>query len=348
MKLLQRFLSCSISVSIISGICSFDVFAHENSAHDLIPHIVECTLNEENMGEVLTVHDLLNYDDNRIAQCYDCENGYIIIDNDNNIIEYSPTADSPYINCYDKTYYAGPLEYYIEKEENYQHIFDEYLELSYDELKDVSKAFDDNIEYNTFNANIEDEILPAATGQYYDTKLKYEPRCLDYNTQGTCGSLAATILLFYYYDHIDSAYLSSEWRNNPSGLHDYLINHIEIRGNQGDLMGSSVASLRSGLAFALPMISNLKRDSVTVCDDTTPPIGIWNHSSYLINGVNVPYLLLINNHPLYKNHWVLGYGISQLRDGSNMLNRFFIVNDGWGNNNVRIAYGFATGMVYLD
>lgn len=317
--------------------------------YTLFPAAVELIVKDTDMGEVLKKHDLLNSENELVAYCLDFEHGYVIYDEFDNIIEYSPTAESPYKSLDDSTYYAGPLQYFEKEQEDFVDIRSN-RKISDADFEIISQRFAEQSqqELQVTETNDVYGISLLATGTYYDNVLSHAPRRLNYNTEGTCGSLAAAILLCYYHDYIDSKYLKQEYSNNPKELHQDLINHIEIHGEMGALKGSNMSSLRSGLHFAIPLVSHFKTKEIDVLTDTSSYLSIWNHAYYLTNNVKIPYILSIQNHPQYKYHWVVGYGTSQFRNGTSVLNRFYIVNDGWGKNDIRIAYGFCNGMVYLD
>lgn len=51
---------------------------------------------------------------------------------------------------------------------------------------------------------------------------------------------------------------------------------------------------------------------------------------------------------MIKNHWVLTYGIVQCFDNNNKLvDKYFIVNDGYGKNDIRIHYTYQDDCVYI-
>lgn len=80
------------------------------------------------------------------------------------------------------------------------------------------------------------------------------------------------------------------------------------------------------------------------------------HGDFVFTGYSrqiPPTILLIIKHPNYggkndKNHWVLTYGIVQCFDNNNKLvDKYFIVNDGYGKNDIRIHYTYQDDCVYI-
>ena len=55
-----------------------------------------------------------------------------------------------------------------------------------------------------------------------------------------------------------------------------------------------------------------------------------------------PYILGLNNHPTYKDHWVTGYGYMQ--NSSTVF--YAIVNDGWGSTGVHLSMDYTDFIIY--
>lgn len=53
------------------------------------------TLSGENMGSLICIKDLYDSNENLVAYCGETENGYVIYDVNGEIIEYSPSNESP-------------------------------------------------------------------------------------------------------------------------------------------------------------------------------------------------------------------------------------------------------------
>lgn len=103
-------------------------------------------------------------------------------------------------------------------------------------------------------------------------------------------------------------------------------------------------------------LATQKKDKI--CSFTSSPDAYyggdsWGFCFYRILTSNSPTILLIIKHPNYggakgRNHWVLTYGIVQCFDNNNKLvDKYFIVNDGYGKNDIRIHYTYQDDCVYI-
>lgn len=110
----EKIISTVLAFAIM-GTMSTDVLAYSNESYYSVPSMIQYTIENDNMGDIVNRHQLLNQENEQVATCLDCENGYIIYDVNDCIIEYSPTAESPYANYDDIVYYGGPLEYVTEE-----------------------------------------------------------------------------------------------------------------------------------------------------------------------------------------------------------------------------------------
>lgn len=339
--MLNKFFALMASFTMCVGITLNNPIILANAEEsDCVPSEVYSIANSYSMGDVLNVRSLYDDNENEIAYCAEFINGYAIYDINNQIIEFSDSNKSPYDGLISKSYYAGPLNYYIEDD-------DEYLNVVSDEI--VSDA--------SFTKQIkifEEQSLDMATDikistqsneetKYYDVVLPGQTRKLDYNTKGTCGSLAATIMLCYYNDYVDSNFIYPYLSNNPQTLHNYLVNYIELLNEDGTRHGSTLESFIGGLRAAW---SSMSRNSLYITGEKVSS-DMWGRAYYYVQVLNRPLCLMINNHPQYKCHWVVVYGASQLRQGSLVKGRYFIINDGWGRDGIRLIEGFNIGMVYM-
>lgn len=173
------------------------------------------------------------------------------------------------------------------------------------------------------------------------SKVSGTPRKLNYNTSNQCGALAAVINLCYIDDYKDNNCLSDSYSNNPRSLFNTLNNYIPRETSRNGIING---------------LSNAKKDKI--CSFTSSPDAYyggdsWGFCFYRILTSNSPTILLIIKHPNYggkndKNHWVLTYGIVQCFDNNNKLvDKYFIVNDGYGKNDIRIHYTYQDDCVYI-
>lgn len=57
----------------------------------------------------------------------------------------------------------------------------------------------------------------------------------------------------------------------------------------------------------------------------------------------LPIIVGTTNDPTYKNHWVVAYGFNS----SYGLVKYFIVNNGWGQNGININIGYVDGTITI-
>lgn len=262
--------------------------------------------------------------------------GYIIFD-DTDVVECSHTVDYPIDN--NTNYYFGPLQLYKKiADNNYQHLVSDEI-VSKECVEGLDSSFKVKQEMvSQSNINMQNSITPCTV---VNRQLPYTPRAYTYNPDDRCGSLALAITLMYYDDHIDS-YMVPDWLANADNTGQYfstlLKPHVEdINSNYG----SSAAALSSGADwyFTYRGIRN-EYHAIRVINPT------YNGFREKIDG-NRPVIVLINNHPIYGNHWVVGYGYYYQSSGS--AERTIIrVNDGWGNNGREISFKYVVNLVYFN
>ncbi len=158
------------------------------------------------------------------------DQGYVIYHEDTmDILEYSLNGDSPYENIKEKKYYAGPTSYFIKDGE-------EYVDLSngmyaaivescarYASKKGCTNS--SNEESNIKSAKLDTKNLipatpPGATAGGYIPNAQYFINNPTHgaNEHGTCGSVAAQLLLSYNNYNVDRRiiapeYLNGDWEN---------------------------------------------------------------------------------------------------------------------------------------
>lgn len=181
--------------------------------------------------------------DGNIYTLTECEpTGYMIFHDQSGIfVESSLKSISPYIGLEDKLFYLGPGEYYQNDNSKLKHtILDKSISLEYsNELKDISNEFNDillkNKDYNIVNYinGIKNDIPLNSNNRYRvsSTKTYNGMTCVKgykfftllqscgYNTDGTCGYIAAAMLLSYYKryygsDIVEDKYLSCRAKDN--------------------------------------------------------------------------------------------------------------------------------------
>ncbi|NLZ45353.1 MAG: hypothetical protein GX896_01535 [Clostridiales bacterium] len=295
---------------------------------------VSKTISYNNYGNVLEKLSLLNSNNQIIAYCLNFEKAYLIYDINGNVIEHCGEAQSIY-NASNNCYYGGPLQYFEKANGAYINLNSQSAvpEEHFTELSNNFSESRKNI--TTFDYS---PYYAETTKTFYTSGT---PRTLNYNTKGTCGSLAATILLFYYHDYVYSPYVASGLVNSPRALHNVLIPLIEIGGVAGN--GSSYTTLKNGINKYLSSV-NLTQSATIIAKANVSSYGFTK-----IYNSNKPFILGLysgsSSSTWAIDHWVVAYGVrSHYINDSLLTSREFIVNNGWGSNNVFITYNSS----YID
>lgn len=173
--------------------------------------------------------------------------GYTIsLQSTGTIIEYHPTASSPYLNVDGEYYYAGPLNYVYKNADTF------YLVHGDEEVPSTSV---NNILLNLQTAAEKNEARSSSTSPYSSNAEAYSIdhttaiQTMDFgcNVNGTCGSIASGIVLQYLDTYHDSSIIVEDsflFYGEP--LHLELTNFIEFGG--GSVSGGSmVHSIASGI-----------------------------------------------------------------------------------------------------
>lgn len=324
---MKKIISTVLAFAIM-GTMSTDVLAYSNESYYSVPSMIQYTIENDNMGDIVNRHQLLNQENEQVATCLDCENGYIIYDVNDCIIEYSQTAESPYANYDDIVYYGGPLEYVTEENGEFFDITTGNNVSDFDFEPIESSEY--SIQTFSSTSNIRD----------VSWTVKGKTRLLNYNGGDliACGSLATTILLFYYYDYVSHDYLKSAYANDPQKAFETLRKIIEPQK-----IGTNYEELTSGIEKAYKQVTSL-----TSLETVTRRSGdYWGMTYYNVNALNTPVIAGLANHPIYKGHWVVAYGTKLRYNGNKIIYKWYIVNDGWGNDNVVINSNYCDGIVYL-
>lgn len=292
---------------------------------------VSVILEYEDMGNVICTKELYDSDDALVAYCIETENGYIIYDINGEVIEYSPTKDSPYKNINGKLYYSGLFGYYVNEGDTYENIYDS---TTVDDVnfKHISSA--EELALN--NIGTTRSIPTVLSGQ-----INYEPREINYNVNGlnACGTMATTIIFLYYYDHICSSFANPLLSGTPFYMFEDLRQEIEP-----DTYGTTPTQLRNGILNNFKHVTTLTEINFYYCNNTSniSPVNIYKS---LIEYFKIPCWLLTLTYE-YGPHWVVGYGYTKIITSTSEA-KFFIVNDGHCNNNVKINENDVDYMMYI-
>lgn len=337
----------------VNSLC-ISAFANDNLDQN-VPDFISGMIEIEDMGYIVTKHDLYDINNNIVAYCLDFENAYMIYDCNGDVIEYCETSESPLSGIEEDVYYSGPFSYYTLNNGVYENILSGeqvsssdflYECIEFNELSSLDLSMTEADTAAVFSAN-NVRVTTTQDGEYKKVKqaLVNKPRCFDYYTEGYCGCVAVTTLLFYYYDNINSGILKSNYANNPRLLYNYLYNFIPYYASYDDI--------RNNLENQFPNISNSYPSSVISYDgsmDTNADAQYtWGGYKYLLTSQGIPAILLLQGHPSYRDHWVVTYGVIAYYDTNNTLKvRQYVVNNGFGKNDVKISCKYVDGYIYLD
>ena len=186
------------------------------------------------------------------VECNPC--GYLIFDYDTDtLLEFSEDSVSPYQGYNGELIYGGPTHYFIEHA-SYKHTANVFYtidlmtnkttELSKDTFnayktnnseirkKIVEKTSKNNNLTENKNLNISPNASTITNGDWSHTYIDnytYISQCTSfgYNSQGTCGYIAAGLLLYYAYRQYNTAFIDSQYITSngfTDSFHWYLVN----------------------------------------------------------------------------------------------------------------------------
>lgn len=168
----------------------------------------------------------------------------------------------------------------------------------------------------------------------YGTTISRTFSNYDYNPNGICGSVSAAIILQYYDDYLDDNILPEEYENNEILTISKIMPYIDHINNFTAEGGSDVFDMTNGLNSYLGD-NNINSKSFTYKNFSTS-----TYKSCIKS--NKPVIIDLDEHPKYKEHWVVGYGyyIEQRKL------THIICLDGWGNNYVLIPISYIGYIVF--
>lgn len=277
-----------------------------------------------------------------IAYCYFLEPaGYIIIDTNAEVTEAAFENTASYralVSQNDEIYYGGPLNYFTKESQEYNDIVTNE-KMQKDAAVECIKNFDETVRLAKQEKAVSN--FAAETRSTITTnKLPGKLRKYSYNTGVICGSTAAAIMLMYYRDNIDSWVVPS-WHDTETG--ESLIELIRPQINGDPPHGAVCSDVVRGLNYYFRWrgISNKYSSKWTSggVNETT-----YNAIKSLINSKR-PAEILINQHPTYKNHFVVAHGVEKEIHGSTYY--FVYAGDGWGSNDVLISFRYLRQYAYI-
>lgn len=324
--------------------------------------------------------------ENRVSATYytTTSGGYVVCDNNNDVVEYSKDFKGYVDNAISKQYYLGPFQYYQRYNQEFVHSvtkdamqYDDLynVQVCYDNISSLDDSGDNNggnmggdvvitcaAEPNSRNKNVatggwDDFIL----GEEFEERtltneiaLSKQTPALDTNHptvgSGNCGSTAAAIICLYHYSNGELGFADETWANhtvnkNTDGWQAYTDHLIQIIEPKHE--GSTLKALTDGLN------KHMKNQNLTARykSQKLASLGeIFGHNTVqktIETSLNNDYppIIGLNEKSRYGNHWVVGEGV-RTYDVSGNSKVYYVVNDGWGNNGVEIAKKYIDCTVY--
>lgn len=248
--------------------------------------------------------------------------GYIIVNlKDLSIPELSFKNSNPFIGV-EYPVYNGSMGYYCK-------LGNDLISLTTNEIIKVTQfdytyCKDEIDDKQAFIEKIEEasrkRLLKAITERKLSEDLK-----LWYVEGGHCGPIACALCLRFYYDCVDRSYLKPQYMEEEELI--YLM--IDYTKTFWSTTGTYAKDLKRGLNdYFYDM--NIDNSVITV-----------NYLDFNIikSKINTNRPVIVGTKNIagykYKNHWMVVHGYFMNRE-ADLVEKFFIVNDGWRHNNVWI------------
>lgn len=336
-KLKSKLTSLIICITLVfSSFITASAQVNNNSSYASVKQYAQAYMKKYKSNSILKDPiKLYNMNNDVVALFFsDKTGGYIIINvDDKSIPEFSPSYNNKYIVDNSKKYfYNGPVTYM--EEENGQ-IVDLNNNLNLGTLYQVKSKLKGKVVYgeaekkNSFSVNkTSSQNLNLTSGYDYWYTIMGSVPTYSYNPNSICGSTAAAMYLRYYDYYINDNYVPTSISSSDEVLLiNYLVPYID-----GSTPGSTPGELQTG-------ITNYLRGRGIY---TSIYLDVLNMGIVAgLVGNDRPFIAGLNNHPVYTNHWVTGYGYAGNSSGS-----YIIVNDGWGASNVYINTIYTDYIVY--
>ncbi|MCR5629684.1 hypothetical protein [Eubacterium sp.] len=360
----------TLSITVLSTTQISVASEQKNELYITDDFVVDCNKTEA----------LYNSDDNLIAFYFEGEKGYAIVGTDGELIEFSEDCKIDGFDAYnnEKSYYAGMGAYYVETESpdmikdvcsgemvtkddiNTVEVESEKVIKKVEDYKGINVDTDRKGVSITYPNGIKD---PYGNSTYTTAKYKtlylqkygsisHRTRYYDYNRNKTCGSMASSIMMYYYFDHIDSSYIKN---NTYKGKNDesqraFYKHFCGLVGDPG--IGSTYDELKNGINKYLGEIGKSK--SCKYIKDGDLFTSVSSKIETIIDNKK-PCIIGLKNEPKYGNHWTVGGGYARYYgiDGHFRERVYFIkVNNGLEKTReksiVYVNYKYVDGVLYLD
>jgi hypothetical protein len=264
--------------------------------------------------------------------------GYVIVKlNDFSVPEYSTESNNTFITDKNaKYYYNGPLVYLKQVNNQLLDLPGSKLLGTVQEVKNGMnrqaaangmiifgsdhKSSDKALRDARLSQVMSAKAVPLIVGYITGTVPNYS-----YNPNGICAATASAMYARYYDIYRDNNYV-------PVGLETAA----------GVLLTITLATYIPVNAIPFQVVNGLS--SYLTSQGVSSGIYAETATSMNISACianNEPFVMLINNHPTYGNHYVTGYGYS-----FNSSANYAIVNNGWGSTGVYINLNYANTIVH--
>lgn len=353
-KAFRRYLACLLVVCSLLSLSAIAASPIEGRLETVTTQIVresaEDFLNsqiDEQAGyEIVSQKALYGANDLVLAHCYFLRpEGYVIVDTNGMVTEAAFEATASYRALQagtEKIYYTGALSYYVKGNENYRDIVSQET-VSAEAVASALVTHREMVQSNAVKTSLlqrNQSIQPQSSvvNQFATGSL----RKYSYNPNVICGSTAAAILLMYYRDYKDS-WIVPSWHVTDTG--ESLINLLvpQINGDPPQVAYSSDVALGLNWYFRWRGISDQYYSNwnqfVSQADTYEKFL------SYML--ASTPVEVLINNHGVYGNHFVVAHGVQLKWFGGDVYSYYMFVGDGWGSNDVLISMSYIRSYAYI-
>lgn len=338
-KITKQLISFGLIVSIMLSY-TLSVEAYDNIGVE-IPNQILNYAKSMGLRNLTRVRKLYSPDDILIGYCAEGFNEYIIYDVEYNVIEYSDCNTSRYAGMNSKAYYAGPLSYYVKENSGYVDLSSSEV-LTRDDFRSGTQIISD-IRINNFSDNTELLSTNSSDLNIVTKTIDGELDNLDWNPDGCCGQLAATMILPYLEVSFGIG-LSSFFVQNPyyllqdlksiipHGSEDYGTTYSQLSGGLNTYASKKKCSIYSYYSKNKASYYNTYKSCIIA--DQPSIVGLDEYR--------------VNSNLYYEAHWVAGYGYRLVYYQGSLAQSQFIVNDGKGNSGIYIINNeHVDGVVYI-
>lgn len=328
---MKKIIGMCLGIVMIFNCTFIKVDGHENNKYleeiNIANEFIRNVLNKDSYNRIIELYDT---NDNIKYLFFDLrQDGYVIIDIENNVVVEGGTEENKFIPQVDeKCYYNGPLLYYEKSNDHFVEVHSQQMVDKRDlaESMEISKKA---VNRSKVIRGEESNIMPLANTEYDITITGTLPN-YSYNPNGICGSTAAAMFLRYLDIYVNSNYVATSLQTSDGeALIKELVSYID-----GWFPGSNANDMKSGLQKYI----NSRGISHTIVKEN------YSSSSFKTRiNANRPVVVGLENHPTYEDHWVTAYGYYI---STTPTVAYVIVNDGWGDRGVYINPSYIDYIVY--